>query len=285
MHAAPAQPSSSVERFRYQPELVPVGTLYHYRKSNTDGSNPAAIMLYIASHTHIEVIKVEQGSDVLAYVTAAIDWRSFSAEYLASWHILPDDDFNGCPVPPPGLLRAQAVGSLSQRDHTLRMWVPGGAGSAAVGHYPVHIYNFDLASLNVTFRHLLDPEQPLKVGIADPDWNALGQAAPDGGAPNIFRYKGLAQIVYLRDEPCHGVPCRRYALRGPGMGDQEGAIWVNRAHGHFERVEHPVPDNPSWDSFALELTDIGAASVGEWHALIAATRRRNNAALAEEPAE
>ena len=71
-------PTFHTNLFRYQPEKIEVGTLYHYQKSNLDGSNAANISIYTASKNHVEVLKVEQNSDVLAYVTADFNAKAAS---------------------------------------------------------------------------------------------------------------------------------------------------------------------------------------------------------------
>ena len=51
--ATPVSAQSSA--FRYQPERAPVpGTVWHYTKSNIDGSAPWHLDLYVASPTRID---------------------------------------------------------------------------------------------------------------------------------------------------------------------------------------------------------------------------------------
>jgi hypothetical protein len=270
-------PTSAIHLFRYQPEKIDVGTVYHYLKSNIDRTSPARVFLFIASKTHLEVLKIEQGSELLAYVTADMDWAIFSADHLEGWHILPDDEWAGQPVPPPGLLRSQALGALNHLGHTLTMWVSSLTGTARVGHYPVHIYNFDFLSFNFIFRHLIDPHASFEIGVIDPDPAVLRAIGNNEVGPeaNILTYRGKACVAYLGDEPYRGVPCRKYRLNGPGMDDKDGFIWVNQAKGHFENIEHPLADNPSWTSFKLELQATEHMQAGEWQRYIAKERRHN----------
>jgi len=280
MNSSSPATTSYIAAFRYQPEKIEIGLVYHYIKSNLDGTNAARVSLFVASKTHLEVVKIEQGSDVLAYVTADMDWASFSADHITSWHVLPHAQLDGQRVPAPGLLRAQAVGGIDQTSNTLRMWVGDQLGSAQIRHYPAHIYNFDFLSFNFMFRHLIDPEAAFAIGVLDPNWKGM-QAQGDGengGDLNILIYRGEAHIDYVGLEPYRGVPCRKYRLSGSGMEDQSGFIWVHQDKGHFENIEHPLADNPSWNSFKLELQAIEAMSVGAWHAFIASERDRQNQA-------
>jgi hypothetical protein len=90
---------------------------------------------------------------------------------------------------------------------------------------------------------------------------AAGQAVE---TENILLYRGKARIEYAGDELCHGQPCRKYRIGGPGMSNLDGLFWVNKAHGHFENVMHPLPDNADWNSFKFELQSVGSLSEGEW---------------------
>lgn len=177
---------------------------------------------FVATKTHLEVLKIEIGSEVLAYVTADVDWDTFSVDHLAGWHILPN-----------GTLRSQGVGALSYKNSTFSAW-GNDILIAQVGHYPVHVYNFDFTGFNFIFRHLIEPQKDFEIGVVDYAQNF-----------KAFIYKGTATIEYLERDTYRGVMCRKYRIRGKGMEDQEGFIWVNEEHGHFENFEHPLSDNPS----------------------------------------
>src|SRR4026207_628624 len=87
---AKAETTSSIDAFTYRPELIEIGTVYHYIKSNIDGSYPARIVIYIRDNDHLEVLKFEAHGRDAAYVTAHMDWRTFSADRLESRIITPD---------------------------------------------------------------------------------------------------------------------------------------------------------------------------------------------------
>jgi hypothetical protein len=85
-----AETLSSIDQFSYRPELIQAGTVYHYVKSNIDGSYPARIVIYISNHDHLEVLKFEAHGMDAAYITARMDWETFSADRLESWVLTPD---------------------------------------------------------------------------------------------------------------------------------------------------------------------------------------------------
>lgn len=248
--AAYHQVTTSVGKFEFQPDRITPGTVYYYIKSNIDGSYPAKVALYIASPDHFEVFKIYPGASATALVTADMDWASFSPRTMASYDVHA------------GGSRSLVIeGNMTPEDNynfnvANLLWVKGKTSSAPIGHYPVHNYNFDLASLNVSFRHLIDPAQDFEIGLQMPrfDFIHLGQ----------MEYLGKASIHYLADEACHAAQCRKYSITGEAFGQQQGYIWVNKEGGYFEKVEIPVRDNPSWKDFKLELQGQERISAQAW---------------------
>ena len=76
-----------METFRYQPEKIVVGTLYHYEKSNIDGSQAHDIALYVAATDQIEAFKWHPGDDEGLLVVAKIDWATFCVIEFKSWQL------------------------------------------------------------------------------------------------------------------------------------------------------------------------------------------------------
>jgi hypothetical protein len=243
--AAEANPTTHVGHFEYRPDRIETGTVYHYVKSDLKGGNPARVVVFVATKSHIEVVKMEQGSRDFAYVTADFDWSTFSLSQITSWNLLPN-----------GLYRRQAHMVFDGESHTIDIQLHGGSEQVRVEHYPFHIYNFDFLSLNYSFRHLTDPHTPFDIGIVDPTWEDQGP---------VMAYQGLVRIEYVGDEDYKATPCRKYRVGGPGLNGEFGWIWVDREHGHFVNVEHPWRDNPDWDSFKFELDSIEHMTLSEWH--------------------
>lgn len=240
--------------FRYQPEKIQIGTVYRYCKSNLDGSWPAVVSIYLASRTHIEVLKREPESQVMAYVAADMNWDIFSPDHIDSYHMLPD-----------GLLRAQM--NLSHADKADHIFAGGMAGSVAIDLYPTHNYNFDFISLNLSFRHLIEPEGRFEIGVTMPDFAALS-------AGKFGVLYGRAAVEYVGDEERSGGLCRKYRIGGAGLGDQSGWIWVDKAGEFWVDFEHPLADNPAWNSFKFKLLTVETMMVGEWNHYMAAERER-----------
>lgn len=235
--------------FHYHPERITVGTCYRYTKSNIDGTYPAIVSLYIASRTHIDVVKREPYSPVLAYVQADIDWDVFGATHLHSWHVIEG-----------GLLRTQ--GSNQWINDTYTAYIGTGSFPAKVKH-PLFNYNFDLSDLNVIYRHLEDPETTLDFGIVEPNWERIiaEDFRPEGQQADVLLYKP-AQLAYIDRADFKGTPCYHYTLTLEG---QTGQAWFAVEGRHIVCIEHPYRDNPTWNSFKLELLTIEPMSKGEWN--------------------
>lgn len=234
--------TSSTDRFKYRPDRVEVGTVYHYTKSNLDGSKPITVSIFVTAKDRLEVMKAEEGLTDSAHVIAEMDWNTFSATRLDAGVILKD-----------GSREARAVLQLSTGENSVFVKVAGMEKTVAVGHYPFHIYNFDFVSLNFILRHLVDPKAGFEIGVGDPTFDE-----------NIFAYKGKASFQYVGDERLHGVECRKYRITGEAFGGKEGAIWVNKKKGYAEKIEIPVRDNPDWKDFKFELKAIQKMSPDEW---------------------
>lgn len=235
--------TSSTARFKYQPDRIEIGTVYHYTKSNLDGSKPITVSVYITAKDRLEVLKAEADIEDAAHVTAQMDWDKFSATELNAGVILKD-----------GSRQQRATLKLSTKDNSISVKVAGQEKTVTVGHYPVHIYNFDFISLSFIFRHLADPKAGFEIGVADPTFDS-----------NIFAYKGKASFKYTGDEKLHGVECRKYLISGEAFGGKEGTIWVNKKRGHVEKIEIPVRDNPDWKDFKLELKAVQKMTPEEWN--------------------
>jgi hypothetical protein len=243
-------PTSSIIAFRYQPERIKVGTVYHYTKSNLDGSKPSTVSIFISAPDRLEVYKAEENVINAADVIAKMDWTLFSAVELDSGHFLKD-----------GSREPVATMQISRTDNTLKVHWKDQNDSVPIGHYPVHIFNFDFISFNYTLRHLRDPEKPFEIGVADPVFDGEG----------LIKYEGEAHVEFVGDDPCHQVICRKYRISGKPFDDKEGFIWVNKKDGQVELIEIPVADNPDWNSFKFELKKIEQMTPEQW-----LTYKKNN---------
>ena len=243
-----AESGSSVNKFKYQPDKIKVGTVYHYTKSGIDGTKPMTVSIYVEGRDGLQVFKTEPGYDDAAFIIADIDWGTFSASALRSMKLWKSD-------------RRDLIATLAfqPKEKSYLVKIGDKEQTTPIPYFPVHVYNFDLITLNFVFRHLKDPKQSFQVGIADPDFTGK----------TLFLYEGEVTVEYVADENYKATKCRKYKISGPGLNNSGGYIWVDRDLGHFVNVEIPVPDNPEWKDFKFELKKIEMMTPEQWADYIA----------------
>jgi hypothetical protein len=237
--------------YKLRPERIAVGTVYHYVKTNTDGTQPEQISLYIATRDRIESYKFHPKGSRAGLVTAEMNWKNFVPAKLESRQVFPT-----------GERKLFATLTLDADEKNITVSIPSAKPepeTVKVESMPFHLYNFDLASLNVTLPHLADPKKAFTVGIVDPTFK------PEP----LVAYKGELRVTYEKDEQRNGVETRRYRAEGNGIGGK-GTIWVNKKLGHIEDMEFDVANNPDWKTFKLKLTKTEKMTADQWQSFIAA---------------
>ncbi len=239
-------------KFRYDPAKVEVGAVYHYLKTNVDGTKPEHVSIYVAATDRIESFKFHPQGMRAALVIATMDWTTFSAKRLESWQVFRDER------------KLFATLDYLPRERAVSVSIPplGKTNEkTAIGRLPFHVYNFDLASLNFAFRHLRDPRATLTIGIADPSFADSGP---------VFLYRGEVTVRYVGEETRHNAACRKYRIDGAGLSNRGGFIWVNKRGGHFEDIEIDLADNPEWQSFKFKLERTERMTRVAWEAFMKA---------------
>ncbi len=249
--------SAQVEKFQYRAERVQPGIVYHYVKTNIDGTHPEWISIYVPKKDQIVSFKFHPKDPPAALVTADMDWATFSVKRLESLHVLGD-----------GSRKTMAVLDYNDKERAVFTALPGlnkpDPEKTPIAFLPFHIYNFDLASLNFAFRHLLQPDGSFKVGLADPTFKQDGPA---------FFYRGEVDVSYSGDEQRGGALCRKYRINGPGLENRGGFIWVHKAAGYVTDMEIDLPDNPDWQTFKFKLEKVERMTPDAWDAFMTSQLR------------
>lgn len=236
---------------RFDPAKVPVGRVFHYLKSNVDGTHPARIHVYVRSATVVESLKADEGETEATLVLAEMNWDRFSVRRFESGRV---NAAGGRTV------RA----TLAQEGDTDRyvMKLDDMVRVSTVAQWPWHSYDFDFASLGLTLPHLVQPERPHTFGRSD--------FIQDGGPPR-FGDLGAVTLTYLGDEPRQNVPCRKYRIDGPGLQDKGGLLWADKAVSHIVEFEIAIPDEPAFTSVHLALESVETMTAEQWGAFIRKT--------------
>ncbi len=243
--AATADAQSSA--FRFRPGKVPVGRTFHYVKSNLDGSDPEQVAIWFAGRDSIEVFKYHPGNVPAGLVGAHLDWQWFHASRLFSQRAMRGDT-----LLPVARLAYDAERNQAEVEILAASQPPV---RVAIGGEPVHVFSFELASLNAAMPHLANPRSSFRVWLADPSY---------GDGP-VFRDRGPVQVTWTGLEARNGVPCHAYAIEGPGL-ERGGRLWVSRSHGLFEDVEIGTPNHPDWSSFKFDLQRVERMDRAAWDA-------------------
>ncbi len=239
---------SSAEKpeFRYEPNSVETGVVYQYVKSNIDGSRSGNVTLRVSGPDRIESLKWHSGSSEATLVIAWIDWERFSVRRFQNWHLEAGHD-------------PELRGELNYDEATESVVASFGDArlQARIENWPWHSYDFDFASLNFSFRHLVDPKGPFSIGITDIVRTDEGPRLAD---------KGPVDVIYKQETTRNGRLCREYSIDGPGLENRGGLIWVDKTNGVIVEYEIDLPDEPGFESGKLKLTGIERMSDLDWEA-------------------
>lgn len=248
-----AQAPESLAAFRYQPGKIVTGVAYHYLKTNIDGTNPEHISIRIAAKDRIESFKFHPRGTRAALVIATMDWSIFSVKSLESWQIYKDKE---------KVLAATLVYLPATKEVAVTLpFMNRPTEKVAIPFLPFHVYNFDFASLNFAFPHLVNPQRTFRIGVSDPTFSDEGPA---------FRYRGEVEITFLGEELRGGFACRKYRIDGPGLEHKGGFIWVNKRTGYFMDAEIQLADNPNWQTFKFKLEKVERMNEAEWQSFMKA---------------
>ncbi len=251
--SAAAGYQTSIDAFRYEPRKIQTGVVYHYLKTNIDGTNPEHVSIRITAKDRIESFKFHPQGTRAGLVIAQMDWSIFSVKKLESWQVFKDKE---------KVLAATLVYLPASKEVAVTLpFMNRPTENVAIPFLPFHVYNFDFASLSFAFPHLVNPKKPFKIGVSDPTFNDQGPA---------FRYRGEVGVTYVADERRNGFLCRKYRIDGPGLENQGGFIWVNKRSGYFQDAEIQLADNPNWQTFKFKLQKVERMSPAEWEAFMKA---------------
>ncbi|HEX4899835.1 MAG TPA: hypothetical protein VFV61_04835, partial [Pyrinomonadaceae bacterium] len=186
-------------------------------------------------------------------VIAQMDWQIFSVKRLESWQVYKDKE---------KVLAATLVYLPASKEVAVTLpFMNRPTENVAIPFLPFHVYNFDFASLNFAFPHLVNPKKRFRVGVSDPTFSDQGPA---------FRYRGEVDVAYVADEMRNGFLCRKYRIDGPGLENKGGFIWVNKRSGYFQDAEIQLADNPNWQTFKFKLQKVDRMSAAQWAAFMKA---------------
>jgi hypothetical protein len=224
--------------------------IYHYVRSNIDGTEQEHVVHYRPSRREIAVYKWVEKCTTAAYVTAEMDeavreGRLFVAGKVArdgsqarfgTLTLDPAAPALVVDVTPPGGQRIQMRHSLGSR--------------------PFLIYDFDFADLNA----FLQEHRP-QSGFA----YELPVIWP--GDESLFRDYGQLIAQFAGEEKRLGRLTRRFDLTVDGSAPSTGTLWIDRDRGFIVEANLGLPNHQEYRDFRLRLDRIESGGTAAWKVL------------------
>lgn len=237
--------TAQTSQFAFDPQKVPVGTAFHYRKSSMDGTRATRISVYVADRERLESFKWDEHSASATLVQARMDWPRFSVREFKSWRWQ-----KGAPPQLQGTLEASPDGR--ELDVSFAANNP-----VKVDRWPWHSYDFDFASLALTLPHLRDPRRDVIFWRIDVVF--VGEDAD-------FTQMGGVRLHFESTEKRHGRDVRRYTIGGAGLEHRYGKLWTDANTGLLVEYEVPLGDEPGYKDVRLRLERSEAMTAAQWEA-------------------
>lgn len=224
--------------------------IYHYVRSNRDGTEPEHVVQYRPTRTGIAVYKWVEKCTRAAYVTAEMDAALREAKWFVAGQVAKDGS-------------QSKFGTLTVEGSTLVAEVnpPGGSHVSArhaLKRRPFLLYDFDLSDLNA----FLQEARP-RVDFAF-DLPVIWPSDQ-----SIFRALGTLHARYAGKERHLGRRTLRFDLTVEGPTPSRGALWVDARRGFIVEAELGLPNHMEYRDFRLKLARIQPGGQAAWEALTA----------------
>lgn len=252
---AQGKPGSSVKKFKFRGGKIETGMLYTYVRSDLNATKTGSVLVYVPDRRHVEILKVTPGQDGAVLLAGEMNWDTFTLRSFELWREGKD-----------GGRRRLATGSFSEDAFTMTVEDPslyrGAQGattfSVPLPHLPAHIYSLDFVTLGLAMRHFADPAGTAEVGVLTEN---LGVGTE---SPNFIVPAGKVKIAFVEEVDRDGIPCLKYQVTGPALGEQEGLLWLHQEKGYLQDAEIPVPSSPDWPDVKITLRSAEKVSEGDW---------------------
>lgn len=221
----------------------PVGRLYHYVRSNQDGTLPEQIYQYRASETRLDVGKMVSNCTNAAFVTAELDLARGQPRELVGGRLGRD-------------LNQEAFAWLTYDPQSRRLHarIPQAniEQDVVIAGEPWMIYDFDLSELNALHAGRAPERADFRFAVA--------LIWPAEGAENVFRNLGWADARFAAAER----RLNRDALRFEVSGGLNGQLWLDAHEGHVLEASFAEPNHVEYESFRLVLQSVEDDGAASW---------------------
>lgn len=224
-----------------------VGSIYHYQRSNADGTMPEQVSVFYAAADRIEVYKAVQKCTDAAFVHASFDPQMGYTPTITGARLLPNAEHFDFAF----LTYDEATQRLSIKVELPNM--PVIEKSTSIGHAPWHLFDFDFASLTIAHQNAKDPKADFVFGLP------LLLADPSLDEPLTY----LGEIEATYDDQYTAIS-HRFVLRFAEDEAEVGQLIFNAMHGHLELARLSIPNHLGYEDFKLELLSTQNAGEKGW---------------------
>lgn len=221
----------------------PVGRLYHYLRTNQDGSEPEHVWVYRKSAFEVEVVKVVERCKRAAYVTAELDPTRRQPTNLVGGQLKPDGTQEKF---------AFLTYTAAKRELDARVPVAKIDTKVPVEHEPWRMYDFDLADLTSVSAGRAPARADFAFGVV---------LAWPADTEHPIKYLGQAKAKFSTAEE----HLQRAALRFAVSGALNGDLWLDAREGHVIEARFAEPNHSEYKDFRLVLQTLETDAVRRWH--------------------
>ncbi|UPT62847.1 MAG: hypothetical protein M0D54_21405 [Hyphomonadaceae bacterium JAD_PAG50586_4] len=221
----------------------PSQPLYHCIRTNSDGSLPEQIWVYLPDAARVEVVKIVQRCRRAAYVTGELDVARNQPHALVGGRLAQD-----------GSQEPFAWLTYDDATHTANARAPSAGFDAhlAIAQGPWRMFDLDLSDLTALNAGRGAPRE-------DFSFNAL-VIWPEEGAENPLRDLGAVNVRFVGAEECADAETFGYAVSGGLNGD----LWLDAHNGHVVEARCYEPNHLEYRDFRLVLQSVATDAVDEW---------------------
>ena len=231
------------------------GPIYHYVRSNRDGSEPENIVHFRPSASEVAVYKWVSKCSSAAYVTAEMRpgiWEPLTLHAGKVSRTGTQDRFGTLSLDP-STRELSVIANLDGKELRDRASVPQGL--------PWFLYDYDLADLNAYLQEVR-PTDDFQFAFA------LFMPGPDGDGP--LNYFATMEADYLGQMIHEGRGLRRFDLTSSDGEPMRGTLWVDPASGAIVEAEFDRKNHDFMTDYRLKLARVEAGGSAQWKALLAA---------------
>ncbi len=224
------------------------GRIYHYLRTNHDGSLPEHVYVFRETPDRVSVYKTVAPCTRAAYVTGELDVRRRQPLALVGGQLNEAGGQNAF---------AWLNFNSDEQTLTVRAQLPDRAieESQHLSALPWMLYDFDLADLTA-LANGPPPRHNFSFGAALV-WTA-------GGDEGFLREMGLVEAHRLGAERHLGQETVRFDLSGA----LSGPLWFDAAEGHVIEARLDQPNHAEYQNFQLVLLGVQDGGSATWERLL-----------------